>query len=261
MSYLEKMFSLKDKVAVVTGTARGNGKAISEALLSAGAYVFMVDVLEEEMDKTLKEFKEKGFAEKEYWQAHICDLMDDKQFDDICIKIEDLGKVDILVNNAGITRGNYLLDYDIEDWQATLKINLEVPFKLSQLVGGMMREQMGGSIINITSLNAEQGFSNNPAYVASKGALRQLTKALAMDLGNFRVRVNNVGPGYFITNMTKKSFENEESRRERANRTMLNRWGQPEDLAGIIIYLASDCSSYITGQDIYVDGGWLAKGV
>jgi len=261
MSYLEDMFSLEGKTAIVTGAARGNGKAIAEALLKAGAFVFVCDVLEEEMDKTLKEFTEKGFYGGEDWQSHVCNLMDDEQFDNMCIRIADLGKVDILVNNAGITRGNHLLDYDMEDWQATLKLNLEVPFKLSQLVGDMMRDQMGGSIINITSLNAEQGFSGNPAYVASKGALRQLTKSLAMDLGEFRVRVNNVGPGYFITDMTKKSFGDEESRKARSDRTILGRWGQSEDLAGIIVFLASDSSSYITGQDIYVDGGWLAKGV
>ena len=193
--------------------------------------------------------------------AKISDLTNDKQFDNFCIKILHIKKIDILVNNAGITRGNCIFDYNMEDWKSTLKINLEVPFKLSQFVGGMMMEQKNGSIINITSLNAEQGFSKNPAYAASKGALKQLTKALAMDLGQYNIRVNNIGPGYFITNMTSKSFSNENSMKERKNRTILGRWGQPEDLAGIVIYLASDSSSYVTGQDFYIDGGWLAKGV
>lgn len=261
MSYLEDMFSLEGKIAVVTGGARGNGKAVAEGLLKANASVIICDVIKEELDKTVCEFEEKYGVPKV--QGYRCDLTDDKDFDCLKSYIKNnpvgLGQVDILVNNAGITRGNPILEYNMGDWEATLKLNLEIPFKLSQYVGKIMKEQRNGSIINVTSLNAELGFSNNPAYAASKGGLKQLSKAFAMDLGKYRVRVNNVSPGYFKTDMTKKSWENR--RQEVADRTMLGRWGKPEDLAGLVVYLASDCSSYITGQDIYVDGGWLAKGV
>jgi len=116
-------------------------------------------------------------------------------------------------------------------------------------------------IINITSLNSELAFLDNPAYVAFKGALKQLTKSLALDLGKYGIRVNNVGPGYFRTNMTKKSWEDPEKNKARCDRTVLGRWGEPKDLAGTIIFLCSNASSYITGQDIYVDGGWLIKGL
>ena len=117
----------------------------------------------------------------------------------------------------------------------------------------------GGSIINITSLNSELGFPNNPAYVATKGGLKQLTKSLAVDLGKYNIRVNNIGPGYIKTNMTKQGWKNNKQAIE--DRTILGRWGKPEDLIGSIIFLLSDASSYITGQDIYVDGGYLAKGL
>ena len=117
----------------------------------------------------------------------------------------------------------------------------------------------GGSIINITSLNSELGFPNNPAYVSTKGALKQLTKSLAVDLGIYDIRVNNVGPGYIKTNMTKMGWKN--NRKQIEDRTILGRWGEPDDLVGTIIFLLSPAASYITGQDIYVDGGYLAKGL
>jgi len=124
-----------------------------------------------------------------------------------------------------------------------------------------MKKRKSGIIINITSLNAEFAFPNNPAYVSFKGALKQLTKSLALDLGKFGIRVNNIGPGYFHTNMTKKSWASKGLKKQREEKTILGRWGEPKDLAGIIIFLTSKSSSYITGQDIYVDGGWSAKGL
>ena len=135
------------------------------------------------------------------------------------------------------------------------------PFLLSKEIGKLMKKEKSGVIINITSINSELGFPDNPAYSAFKGALKQLTKSLALDLGKFGIRVNNVGPGYFRTQMTKKSWENSKLRKERTDRTILKRWGVPKDLAGIIIFLSSDSSSYVTGQDFYIDGGWLAKGL
>jgi gluconate 5-dehydrogenase len=124
-----------------------------------------------------------------------------------------------------------------------------------------MVEQQSGSIINITSINAERGFPGNPAYVAAKGALKQLSKALAVDLAPYGIRVNNIGPGYFHTDMTNGSWQDPERRAQRSNHTLLGRWGEGADLAGLVILLASPAAAYITGQDFYVDGGWLAKGL
>jgi NAD(P)-dependent dehydrogenase (short-subunit alcohol dehydrogenase family) len=124
-----------------------------------------------------------------------------------------------------------------------------------------MKQADTGSIINITSLNSELAFPGNPSYVAFKGALKQLTKSIALDFGEHNIRANNLGPGYIKTKMTEKSWHNEESNEARKNKTALKRWGHPEDLVGAAIFLASNASNYVTGQDIYVDGGWLIKGL
>jgi NAD(P)-dependent dehydrogenase (short-subunit alcohol dehydrogenase family) len=144
-----------------------------------------------------------------------------------------------------------MLDYDISDWDATYKVNLLAPYRIMQKVARSMVHKKSGSIINITSLASEFGFPGNPAYVAFKGALKQLTKAAACDLASYGIRVNSIGPGYIRTNMTN----------QRTDRTMLGRWGESKDLIGAVIFLSSDAASYITGQDLYVDGGWTAKGL
>ena len=124
-----------------------------------------------------------------------------------------------------------------------------------------MKGGSGGSIINITSINSMMGFPDNPAYVASKGGLRMLAKALAIDYSNRNIRVNCIAPGYIRTVMTKESYNDKEKREHRTKHTILGRWGNPEDLVGATIFLASNASSYITGIDLFVDGGWSAKGI
>ena len=173
--------------------------------------------------------------------------------------IDSLNKIDGLVNCAGITKGNTIFKYKELDWEDTYKVNLKAPYILSRMVAEKMLVNGGGSIINITSLSSELGFPNNPAYVSSKGGLKQLTRSLAVDLGRYNIRVNNIGPGYIKTNMTKNGWK--ENRKKIEERTILGRWGEPEDLVGAAIFLLSDASSYVTGQDIYVDGGYLAKGL
>ena len=113
----------------------------------------------------------------------------------------------------------------------------------------------------MTSLNSELAFPENPAYVTFKGALKQLTKSIALDFGEYNIRANNLGPGYMKTKMTEKSWDNKQTNEQRKNKTVLRRWGHPEDLVGAAIFLASNASNYVTGQDIYVDGGWLIKGL
>jgi len=258
MTYLERLFSLEGRVAVVTGAARGNGKGIAEALCHAGASVVLVDLLNEELTETAASFT----AAKLTAVPFVGDITDDSSRQQLAALVQSkFGGIDILVNNAGVSYPHDALDYPDADWDKTYRVNLQAPYKLSAMFGKMMVERGRGSIINITSLNAELAFPDNPPYVAFKGALRQLTKSLALDLGRFGVRANNVGPGYFVTDMTKGSFEDPEKQKQRSDRTILGRWGEPRDLAGIVIYLASDASAYVTGQDIYVDGGWSIKGL
>lgn len=258
MNYLEELFSLNGKIALVTGAARGNGKAISKALLKAGANVVLVDILKEELSSTIESFNSDDLKALMY----DCDITDPSNISKIKnFIISKFGKIDILVNNAAVTFTHELLEYPDELWEKTYQVNLKAPFELSKEMGKIMKKQGSGIIINITSISSELAFSDNPAYVSFKGALKQLSKSLALDLGKYGIRVNNVGPGYFQTEMTRKSWENQELNQQRKNRTVLGRWGVPNDLAGIIIFLSSNASSYITGQDFYVDGGWLIKGL
>jgi len=250
-------FSLEGKVAIVTGAARGNGKAIAEGLLSAGAIVYFVDILALELETTIRALHDPKA------KALVANLTLQRDRDMLVSTIyKTEGHIDILVNNAGISISQPSEKYSEENWDATHLLNLKVPFLLSQQVARcMIEKESGGSIINITSLGAELGFSNNPAYVSAKGGLKQLTKAFAKDWAKYNIRVNNIGPGYVRTNMTKKSYGDAVMKKERDDRIMLSRWAEPEDLAGPAIFLASDASRYITGQDVYVDGGWLAKGI
>lgn len=258
MSYLSEMFSLAGRGAIVTGAARGNGAALAAALAEAGASVLLVDREAAELEAAVSSLLAKGLTVA----ALACDVTDaSAPADIVAAACDKWGRLDVLVNNAGVTRGNAPDNYTDEDWELTHAVNLRAPFRLSVAAARAMAESGGGSIINITSLNAELAFPGNPAYVAFKGALKQLTKSMALDLGDKAIRVNAIGPGYMKTAMTEQSYADPERRAARAGRTILGRWGEPEDLAGAVIFLASDASAYVTGQDIYVDGGWLAKGL
>ena len=224
-----ELFSVKDKVIIVTGASGGIGGAISDGLESVGAIVIRADL-------------------PDYAVTNNLDLD----------RLANQEQIHGLVNCAGITRGNNLFNYTDEDWELTYKVNLKAPFELTKRVAQVMKPT-GGSIINITSLNANLAFPDNPAYVATKGGLKQLSKSLALDLGKYNIRVNNIGPGYIKTDMTKQGWTT--NRKLIENRTILGRWGEPQDLIGTSIFLLSNASSYITGQDIYVDGGYLIKGL
>lgn len=246
MSYTEALFSIKGRTAIVTGAARGNGRAIAEGLASAGANVVAADVIDFESPT-----------------AYKCDVTDNsalKKLVDYTLRI--YGNIDIIVNNAGISIGGEAFEnYSSADWERTNRVNLVAPFQLIKLAVPSMKEGGRGSIINITSLNAQLAFPENPAYMASKGALRQLTRSAAYDLAHYGIRANNIAPGYMRTAMTEKSYDNPELYESRRKRTLLGRWGTPTDLVGASIFLASDASSYITGQDLYIDGGWSIKGL
>lgn len=253
---LDKLFSLKGRVAVVTGAARGNGEAIARAFLDAGAVVYFLDLLEAELSALRRRLKSPRarFA--------VADVTDTAGMERMLKGVFARSRrLDILVNNAGITLPEPGQTYGPEKWARTQAVNLEAPFRVSQLAFPFMRRTGGGVIINLTSVASELGAENNPAYAASKGGLKQLTKALAMDWAKYNIRVNNLGLGYFRTPMTRRSYANPRLRAQRTARMMLDRWGEGGDLAGPAVFLASDASRYMTGQDLYIDGGLLAKGI
>lgn len=249
---MNDIFSVKNKVVIITGGGKGIGKTLSNAFSKNKAIVYLLDknpIKKNEHNKDI-------FFRK-------CDITNKKLLKKICSEIfANHGKIDVLINNAGITiPGKTNLIYSEKNWLKTLDVNLTGAFLISQIVLNYMKRNRNGSIINITSINAELGFPGNPAYVASKGGLKMLSKAFAKDWGKYGIRVNNLGPGYIKTDMTNDSFTNKKIRQSRANHTLLKRWGEKDDLIGPCIFLASNASLYITGQDIYVDGGWTANGL
>ena len=238
--------SLKNKNVLVTGGSGSIGLAIAKGFKSCGARVFLWGHREIEEGK-------------EFDLYQVVELTNEEDIRKQFFKLPET--IDILVNCAGFTSGERSEKYPVELWKKTIDINLTAPFLICQLAVERMISNHDGSIINITSIGAEQGFPNNPAYGATKGGLKQLTKAFACDWAQYGIRVNNVGPGYTRTKMTSGSWQDEELRRERTDRMMIKKWAEPEDIVGIVLFLGSDMARYITGQDIYVDGGWTAKGM
>ena len=244
----KKLFNIKNFVTIVTGSGRSIGLKIAAGFYEYGAKVIRIDL-------NLKKHKLYKFDD------YIIDLTKEKLVDRCVNEIKHkYGRIDVLINNAGVTT-NSTNFYDEKILKKTLSVNLIAAYNLSNKVCKIMSKRKKGSIINITSLAAERGFIGNPAYQVSKAGLKQLTKALACDWGQKNIRINNVCPGYIKTPMTMKSFKNPKLKKNRDERMILNRWGKPRDLVGPCIFLASDSSSYITGSDIIVDGGWLAKGM
>ena len=244
----KKLFNIKNFVTIVTGSGRSIGLKIAAGFYEYGAKVIRIDL-------NLKKHKLYKFDD------YIIDLTKQKLVDRCVNEIKHkYGRIDVLINNAGVTT-NSTNFYDEKILKKTLSVNLIAAYNLSNKVCKIMSKRKKGSIINITSLAAERGFIGNPSYQVSKAGLKQLTKALACDWGQKNIRINNVCPGYIKTPMTMKSFKNPKLKKNRDERMILNRWGKPRDLVGPCIFLASDSSSYITGSDIIVDGGWLAKGM
>ena len=244
----KKLFNIKNFVTIVTGSGRSIGLKIAAGFYEYGAKVIRIDL-------NLKKHKLYKFDD------YIIDLTKQKLVDRCVNEIKHkYGRIDVLINNAGVTI-NSTNFYDEKILKKTLSVNLIAAYNLSNQVCKIMSKRKKGSIINITSLAAERGFIGNPAYQVSKAGLKQLTKALACDWGQKNIRINNVCPGYIKTPMTMRSFKNSKLKKNRDTRMILKRWGEPKDLVGPCIFLASDSSSYITGSDIFVDGGWLAKGL
>lgn len=244
---------LKNKIAVVTGASSGIGKAIAEYFIDNGAKVVFSDVDDPDYD-----VKEK-FGENALFQK--CDVSDFAQVEELIdIAVKEFGGLDIMVNNAGIGTVGGILEATNEDWQKTMDINLSGVFYGTKLAAQYMKDKgVKGNIINMSSILGRVGFQGAIAYCATKGGVVQLTHSSALDLAQYGIRVNAIAPGFIKTKMTEPVLENEDFKNLVVSSTPLGHVGEPGDIANAAVYLASDEAKYVTGEIIYVDGGWTAK--
>jgi 2-deoxy-D-gluconate 3-dehydrogenase len=248
-------FKLNGKVAIVTGAGRGLGQGAALGFAEAGADVAVVDVIS--TDETAQKIRALGRRVCQV-QANLGQRASVQHVVDSVVK--ELGGIDILLNNAGIIRRAPLLEFSEKDWDDVIRINQEAVFFLSQAVARQMVKQgRGGKIINIASLLSFQGGIRVPSYTASKSAVMGLTRLFANELAPHRINVNAVAPGYMATDNTAPLRADAQRSAEILGRIPAGRWGEPEDLQGALVFLASAASDYVTGHTLAVDGGWLAR--
>lgn len=245
------------KAVIVTGAASGIGAACARAFAAAGAGVVMADI---------NETKNRDAADlimidtKATCVPHACNVASQADCEGLILRaLDEFGRIDILVNNAGVVAPGTILDLDPADWDRVMDINMRSYFVLTQIAAkAMIERNIRGTIINMSSLNAELAIPNQVAYVSSKGGVQQLTKASALGLAPHGIRVNAIGPGSIMTDLLKTVMADDAGRKKILSRTPLGRVGEPSEIASIALFLASDMASYITGQTIFADGGRAA---
>lgn len=250
------LFDLKGKNALITGATHGLGMSMATGLAKAGASIIVNDISQEKLDAAIQEYASNGVDAKGY----LFDVTDEPAVQAAIRKIEaEVGPIDILVNNAGIIKRIPVLEMEVADWEAVIRIDLTGPFIMSKAVGKYMVERKAGKIINICSMMSEVGRETVSAYAAAKGGLKMLTKNLATEWAKHNIQVNGIGPGYFATAQTAPIRVNGHPFNDFIiSRTPAARWGEPEDLQGATIFLASKASDFVSGHILYVDGGILA---
>ena len=246
------LFDLAGKVALVTGAYRGLGFAIARGLGEAGATVVLNGRKPEALATSAKALTDAGLRAS----TRVFDVTDGDAVRAGVGAIEgEHGRVDILVNNAGIQRRNPLVDFKQQDWDDIIATNLTAPFLVSQAALPGMIARRSGKIIHIASLMSELARPTVVPYTAAKGGVRQLTRGMAVELAPHNIQVNAIAPGYFATEMNRALIDNVEFNAWVCKRTPAGRWGQPEEIAGLAVFLASAAANYITGQLITIDGG------
>lgn len=249
-------FSLEGRRALVTGASRGLGRAIALALADAGSDVVCAGTSPDSSAETAAAIRERGL---QAWQVGG-DLSHRAAVHSLAEEVEaQAGQIDILVNNAGTIRRHPAAEYPVDAWDVVLNTNLDAVFLLCRHFGAEMIKRKEGKIINIASLLSFTGGITVPAYTASKHAVAGLTKALANEWAQHNVQVNAIAPGYFRTDNTQALQDNPERAKAISDRIPAGRWGEPPDLGGVAVFLASPASDYVNGHILVVDGGWTAR--
>ena len=251
-----ELFNLRDKVALVTGAGKGLGKSMALALSESGAHVVVVSRTLSEIEATAREIQENSVKS-------LPIALDVTKEEDVVRMVETILRefqtIDILVNNVGTFIGGPLVELSLGDWHKMLEINLTSTYLCSKVVGKHMVEKQKGKIINTSSALGVFGARDSGAYCASKGGVIQLTKALAVEWAKYNINVNSIAPYALETDMTRTMLEDEKVKKAILSKIPLKRIGQPADLSGAVVFLASKASDYITGQVIFVDGGFSAQ--
>ena len=246
-------FSLKNKTAIITGVTKGLGRAMAIALAESGADIIGIGI--SDMKDIEKEIQKKGRT----LYPIYADLMEIENIEKVVNKINELDvSVDFLINNAGITIVKDFLDTEKEDWDKTININLRAVYFLTKEISKIfIKNNTKGKIINIASVLAFRGGDGVSAYTISKFGVNGLTKALSNELSKYNITVNAIAPGFMKTDNSRGLHEDEELSKKIIDSIPLNRWGNPEDLSGLVVFLCSQASEFITGETIVVDGGYL----
>jgi gluconate 5-dehydrogenase len=253
---IKELFDVSGKVALITGSTGGIGSAMAKALCDNDAIVVLNG---RDRKKLMEQFEQlSGLDFKVH--AYQFDITNSTQTVKAIAQIKEaVGDIDILINNAGITVRNKLEEFNDEDWDRIIAVNLTGAYKIAKAVVPGMIARRSGKIINIGSIQCELGRPSITPYAASKGAIKMLTKGMAVEWAKYNIQINGIGPGYFKSEMTKPLYENVEFDRWLCSRTPSGRWGNMDELLGALMLLASPASNYMNGQMIYVDGGLLAS--
>ncbi len=246
---------LEGKTVVVTGSSRGIGRAIAIKAAEEGANVVVNSRKKKSADKVAKEIKDMG-GNAIGVKADVSKSNDIKKL--IKKTVDEFGKLDVLVNNAGIIKYSSFIELKEKDWDKLMDVDLKGVFLCSQEAAKQMIKQGdGGNIVNISSIAGFIGFMNLPHYCTAKAGVIELTKQMALELAPHKINVNCVGPGAIKTDMTKNIEDSEKELKKILSRIPLGRMGEPDEIANVVVFLASDEASYVTGETVFVDGGWL----